>query len=199
MRSACSQLRRSNRWFPAPRFLASAPRRASHPLSLPLCWCTCSRRTALLFLGPHPPNCLPCITCPAPGVIKACLRKDDFICSTYRDHVHALSKGVSARKVGPCLWLAAPGKTGCFLRSGAATQEGSAAAWQGHRHCRAVPGQRRLLLEFLPQALPMLLLPASLLLLTLLSHAPTAAAGHGGAVWQEDGLQPRPGRLHAHV
>ena len=33
------------------------------------------------------------------GVIKACLRKDDFICSTYRDHVHALSKGVSARKV----------------------------------------------------------------------------------------------------
>lgn len=34
------------------------------------------------------------------GVIKACLRKDDFICSTYRDHVHALSKGVSARKVG---------------------------------------------------------------------------------------------------
>ena len=36
------------------------------------------------------------------GVIKACLRKDDFICSTYRDHVHALSKGVSARKVGGC-------------------------------------------------------------------------------------------------
>jgi hypothetical protein len=33
------------------------------------------------------------------GVIKACLRKDDFISSTYRDHVHALSKGVSARKV----------------------------------------------------------------------------------------------------
>lgn len=27
------------------------------------------------------------------------LRKDDFITSTYRDHVHAISKGVSARKV----------------------------------------------------------------------------------------------------
>jgi len=27
------------------------------------------------------------------------LRKDDYICSTYRDHVHALSKGVSANKV----------------------------------------------------------------------------------------------------
>ncbi|KAG7668632.1 hypothetical protein Ndes2526B_g03743 [Nannochloris sp. 'desiccata'] len=33
------------------------------------------------------------------GVIKACLRKDDYISSTYRDHVHALSKGVTARKV----------------------------------------------------------------------------------------------------
>lgn len=33
------------------------------------------------------------------GVIKACLRKDDYVSSTYRDHVHALSKGVSARKV----------------------------------------------------------------------------------------------------
>lgn len=33
------------------------------------------------------------------GVIKGCLRKDDYICSTYRDHVHALSKGVAARKV----------------------------------------------------------------------------------------------------
>uniref|UniRef100_A0A1D2AFM8 Pyruvate dehydrogenase E1 component subunit alpha n=2 Tax=Auxenochlorella protothecoides TaxID=3075 RepID=A0A1D2AFM8_AUXPR len=33
------------------------------------------------------------------GVIKACLRKDDYISSTYRDHVHALSKGISARKI----------------------------------------------------------------------------------------------------
>ena len=33
------------------------------------------------------------------GVIKACLRKDDYISSTYRDHVHALSKGVTARKI----------------------------------------------------------------------------------------------------
>ena len=32
-------------------------------------------------------------------MIKSCLRKDDYISSTYRDHVHALSKGVSARKV----------------------------------------------------------------------------------------------------
>eukprot|EP01024_Parvocaulis_polyphysoides_P022838 TRINITY_DN2115_c1_g1_i1.p1 TRINITY_DN2115_c1_g1~~TRINITY_DN2115_c1_g1_i1.p1 ORF type:complete len:437 (-),score=53.62 TRINITY_DN2115_c1_g1_i1:353-1663(-) len=32
------------------------------------------------------------------GVIK-CLREDDYICSTYRDHVHALSKGVSAKEV----------------------------------------------------------------------------------------------------
>lgn len=32
------------------------------------------------------------------GVIKA-LNEDDYACSTYRDHVHALSKGVSARAV----------------------------------------------------------------------------------------------------
>jgi pyruvate dehydrogenase E1 component alpha subunit len=32
------------------------------------------------------------------GVIKA-LRSDDFVCSTYRDHVHALSAGVPAREV----------------------------------------------------------------------------------------------------
>jgi pyruvate dehydrogenase E1 component alpha subunit len=32
------------------------------------------------------------------GVIRN-LRKDDFICSTYRDHVHALSKGCSANSV----------------------------------------------------------------------------------------------------
>lgn len=32
-------------------------------------------------------------------MIKACLRKDDYISSTYRDHVHALSKGISARKI----------------------------------------------------------------------------------------------------
>ena len=52
---------------------------------------------------PHPPSGLPLLCChhaAVAGVIKACLRKDDFICSTYRDHVHALSKGVSARKVG---------------------------------------------------------------------------------------------------
>jgi pyruvate dehydrogenase E1 component alpha subunit len=32
------------------------------------------------------------------GVIKA-LRSDDYVCSTYRDHVHALSAGVPARQV----------------------------------------------------------------------------------------------------
>lgn len=36
------------------------------------------------------------------GVIKACLRKDDFICSTYRDHVHALSKARLAGAAGRC-------------------------------------------------------------------------------------------------
>ncbi|MEM9151827.1 MAG: pyruvate dehydrogenase (acetyl-transferring) E1 component subunit alpha [Cyanobacteria bacterium P01_F01_bin.3] len=34
----------------------------------------------------------------ASGMIKA-MRSDDFVCSTYRDHVHALSAGVSAREV----------------------------------------------------------------------------------------------------
>nr|YP_010336586.1 pyruvate dehydrogenase E1 component alpha subunit [Rhodospora sordida]UNJ14992.1 pyruvate dehydrogenase E1 component alpha subunit [Rhodospora sordida] len=32
------------------------------------------------------------------GVIKA-LKQSDYVCSTYRDHVHALSKGVSAREI----------------------------------------------------------------------------------------------------
>lgn len=34
----------------------------------------------------------------ASGVIKA-MRSDDYVCSTYRDHVHALSAGVPAREV----------------------------------------------------------------------------------------------------
>ncbi|NES18992.1 MAG: pyruvate dehydrogenase (acetyl-transferring) E1 component subunit alpha [Symploca sp. SIO3E6] len=33
------------------------------------------------------------------GVIKALRSDEDFVCSTYRDHVHALSAGVSAREV----------------------------------------------------------------------------------------------------
>lgn len=49
------------------------------------------------------------------GVIKACLRKDDYVCSTYRDHVHALSKGVSARKVMAELFGK---KTGCCRGQG---------------------------------------------------------------------------------
>lgn len=32
------------------------------------------------------------------GVIR-CLRPDDYVCSTYRDHVHALSKRVPAREI----------------------------------------------------------------------------------------------------
>ncbi len=32
------------------------------------------------------------------GVIRA-LRPDDYVCSTYRDHVHAISKGVDAKCV----------------------------------------------------------------------------------------------------
>lgn len=32
------------------------------------------------------------------GVVKT-MRTDDYVCSTYRDHVHALSAGVSARAV----------------------------------------------------------------------------------------------------
>ena len=41
---------------------------------------------------PPPPSPLP----PPPPSL---LRKDDYICSTYRDHVHALSKDVPARAV----------------------------------------------------------------------------------------------------
>ena len=32
------------------------------------------------------------------GIIKV-LNKDDYVCSTYRDHVHALSKGIPPKKV----------------------------------------------------------------------------------------------------
>jgi TPP-dependent pyruvate/acetoin dehydrogenase alpha subunit len=39
------------------------------------------------------------------GIIRA-LRPDDYVCSTYRDHVHALSKGVPAREVGLLLCCA---------------------------------------------------------------------------------------------
>jgi pyruvate dehydrogenase E1 component alpha subunit len=33
------------------------------------------------------------------GVIKAMRQDEDYVCSTYRDHVHALSAGVPAREV----------------------------------------------------------------------------------------------------
>jgi pyruvate dehydrogenase E1 component alpha subunit len=48
------------------------------------------------------------------GVIRA-LRADDHVCSTYRDHVHALSKGVSAREVMSELFGK---KTGCCRGQG---------------------------------------------------------------------------------
>jgi len=48
------------------------------------------------------------------GVIRA-LRPDDYVCSTYRDHVHALSKGVPAREVMAELFGK---KTGCCRGQG---------------------------------------------------------------------------------
>mmetsp|Transcript_31207 Transcript_31207/g.69404 ORF Transcript_31207/g.69404 Transcript_31207/m.69404 type:complete len:405 (+) Transcript_31207:99-1313(+) len=48
------------------------------------------------------------------GIIRA-LRPDDYVCSTYRDHVHALSKGVSAREVMAELFGKA---TGCCRGQG---------------------------------------------------------------------------------
>ena len=49
------------------------------------------------------------------GVIKACLRPDDYVCSTYRDHVHALSKGVPPREIMAELFGK---KTGCCRGQG---------------------------------------------------------------------------------
>jgi pyruvate dehydrogenase E1 component alpha subunit len=43
------------------------------------------------------------------------LRPDDYVCSTYRDHVHALSKGVPAREVMAELFGKA---TGCCRGQG---------------------------------------------------------------------------------
>lgn len=48
------------------------------------------------------------------GVIRA-LKAEDSVCSTYRDHVHALSKGVSAREVMAELFGK---KTGCCRGQG---------------------------------------------------------------------------------
>eukprot|EP00878_Enallax_costatus_P000729 GHUV01000842.1.p1 GENE.GHUV01000842.1~~GHUV01000842.1.p1 ORF type:complete len:411 (+),score=163.62 GHUV01000842.1:199-1431(+) len=49
------------------------------------------------------------------GIIKACLRPDDYVCSTYRDHVHALSKGVPPREIMAELFGK---KTGCCRGQG---------------------------------------------------------------------------------
>lgn len=48
------------------------------------------------------------------GVIRA-MRESDYVCSTYRDHVHALSKGVPAREVMAELFGK---KTGCCRGQG---------------------------------------------------------------------------------
>lgn len=48
------------------------------------------------------------------GIIRS-LRASDYVCSTYRDHVHALSKGVSAREVMAELFGK---KTGCCRGQG---------------------------------------------------------------------------------
>ena len=43
------------------------------------------------------------------------LRKEDYVCSTYRDHVHALSKGVTSREIMAELFGK---KTGCCRGQG---------------------------------------------------------------------------------
>ncbi len=48
------------------------------------------------------------------GVIRA-MRADDYVCSTYRDHVHAISKGVAPREVMAELFGK---KTGCCRGQG---------------------------------------------------------------------------------
>ena len=61
------------------------------------------------------------------GVIKS-LRSDDYVCSTYRDHVHALSAGVPAKNVMAELF----GKeTGCSRGRG-----GSTHLFSGERNLR---------------------------------------------------------------
>lgn len=49
------------------------------------------------------------------GVIKGAMEERDYVCSTYRDHVHALSKGVSSREVMAELFGK---KTGCCRGQG---------------------------------------------------------------------------------
>jgi len=61
----------------------------------------------------------------ASGIIKA-MRPDDYVCSTYRDHVHALSAGVTANEVMAELFGketgCSKGRGGSMLASGAAFQ-----------------------------------------------------------------------------
>lgn len=48
------------------------------------------------------------------GIIRA-MRPDDYVCSTYRDHVHSLSKGVPPREIMAELFGK---KTGCCRGQG---------------------------------------------------------------------------------
>lgn len=61
-----------------------------------------------------PPGSLPWHSSCSAGIIRL-LKKDDFVCSTYRDHVHALSKGLSSREVMAELFGK---KTGCCRGQG---------------------------------------------------------------------------------
>ncbi len=80
-------------------------------------WTTAAAPAASAFPEPFPwtPWTPPGAGTPPPqeavssGVIRH-LRPDDYVVSTYRDHVHALSKGVSAREVMAELFGK---KTGC--------------------------------------------------------------------------------------
>lgn len=71
------------------------------------------------------------------GVIRL-LRQDDYVVSTYRDHVHALSKGVPAREVMAELFGK---KTGCCRCEGALQCSCGIAA--GYRCRISLTGSRR--------------------------------------------------------
>lgn len=109
------------------------------------------------------------------GVIRQ-LRKSDYICSTYRDHVHALSKGVVGFSCTvPSSCFLAPLCTGA-RHAVVCCPHPTAGSGLGRSECCAA--QR---CHF---------------------SLPCAAAGarhHGRAVRQEDGHLPGAGRLHAHV
>ena len=70
------------------------------------------------------------------GVIRL-LRKEDYVCSTYRDHVHALSKGVTSREIMAELFGK---KTGCCRGQGGSMHMFSAEhGLVGGAHLRLFP------------------------------------------------------------